>query len=122
MGPCAAHIGVGAAACPDRPDSAASRAYYAAFHGLTAFFALRGQTFTKHTAIRAAIHRDLVQTGIIKPDVARDYDFLLDLREAGDYGGVANVSTNDAGQAAAKAENFLGVLKGLCPELGTDDI
>jgi len=27
------------------PDSAASRAYYAAFHALAAMFALRGQTF-----------------------------------------------------------------------------
>jgi len=35
------------------PDSAASRAYYAAFHALTAAFALRGQTFSKHAAIRA---------------------------------------------------------------------
>jgi len=33
------------------PDSAVSRAYYAAFHALTALFALRGQSFTKHTAI-----------------------------------------------------------------------
>lgn len=41
------------------PDSAASRAYYAAFHALTAFFALRGRTFSKHAAIRAALHRDL---------------------------------------------------------------
>jgi len=32
------------------PDSAASRAYYAAFHALTALFALRGQTFSKHSA------------------------------------------------------------------------
>ena len=42
------------------PDSAASRAYYAAFHALTAFFALRGQTFSKHSAIRAALHRNFV--------------------------------------------------------------
>ncbi len=32
------------------PDSAASRAYYAAFHALTAMFALHGQTFTKHSS------------------------------------------------------------------------
>ena len=40
------------------PDSAASRAYYAAFHALTALFALRNQTFSKHSAIRAALHRE----------------------------------------------------------------
>ncbi|MBM3954939.1 MAG: HEPN domain-containing protein [Planctomycetes bacterium] len=37
------------------PDSAASRAYYAAFHGVTATLAGRGMEFTKHTAVRAAL-------------------------------------------------------------------
>ena len=46
------------------PDSAASRAYYAAFHGVTAVLACRGLSFTKHTAVRAALHRDLIQAGI----------------------------------------------------------
>ena len=44
-------------------DSAASRAYYAAFHAVTALFAGRRQTFAKHAGLRAAIHRDLVRTG-----------------------------------------------------------
>ena len=37
-------------------DSAASRAYYAAFHALTALFALRGLAFTRHAALRAALN------------------------------------------------------------------
>ncbi|MFM7521580.1 MAG: HEPN domain-containing protein [Planctomycetota bacterium] len=37
------------------PDSAASRAYYAAFHGVTATLAGRGMEFTKHAAVRAAL-------------------------------------------------------------------
>lgn len=45
------------------PDSAASRAYYAAFHGETAVLAYRGLSFTKYTAVRAALHRDLIQAG-----------------------------------------------------------
>jgi len=47
----------------DDPDSAASRAYYAAFHGVAALFAVEGKSFRKHTAIEAAVHRDLVNTG-----------------------------------------------------------
>ncbi|MBI3923169.1 MAG: HEPN domain-containing protein [Armatimonadetes bacterium] len=43
-------------------DDAASRAYYAAFHAVSALFATRGQVFSKHTAVRAAVHRDLVHT------------------------------------------------------------
>jgi len=59
------------------PDSAASRAYYAAFHALTALFGLRGQTFTKHSSLRAALHRDLVQPGLLSKESGKDYDFLM---------------------------------------------
>jgi uncharacterized protein (UPF0332 family) len=44
-------------------DGAASRAYYAAFHAVTALFALDGRIFTKHAALEAAVHRDLVKAG-----------------------------------------------------------
>ena len=50
------------------PDSSASRAYYAAFHGVTTVLAGRGMEFTKHTAVRAALHRDLIQTGLLSAD------------------------------------------------------
>ena len=39
------------------PDSAASRAYYAAFYAVSAWFALQGKTFTKHRALEAAGRR-----------------------------------------------------------------
>ena len=44
-------------------DGAASRAYYAAFHAVTALFSLEGRIFTKHSAVEAAVHRDLVKAG-----------------------------------------------------------
>ncbi len=74
------------------PDSAASRAYYAAFHALTALFALRGQSFSKHSAIRAALHRDLIRSGEWSANLGEAYEALSDLREKGDYGGVIRVS------------------------------
>ncbi len=53
------------------PDSAVSRAYYAAFHAINALFALRGQSFTKHSALRAAIHRELIHSGEWPPGIGR---------------------------------------------------
>ncbi len=99
------------------PDSAASRAYYAAFHALTTLFALRGQTFSKHSAIRAAMHRDLVQNGLLAADRGLDYDFLMDLRETGDYGGLMQVTPQNAQAAVDKAASFMDALKHLQPEL-----
>ena len=69
------------------PNSSASRAYYAAFHGLTAVFALHGQSFSRHSGIRAALHRDLVREGVLSEELGKHFDFLMDLREVGDYGG-----------------------------------
>jgi uncharacterized protein (UPF0332 family) len=43
------------------PDSAASRAYSAAFHAVSPLFALQDQACTKPRALKAAVYRDLVQ-------------------------------------------------------------
>ena len=98
------------------PDSAASRAYCAAFHGVTATLAGRGMEFTKHTAVRVALHRDLIQSGDLSVDLSRDYDFLLDLRETADYGGVAEASLASATKAIEKPRAILATLKTLLPD------
>ncbi len=100
------------------PDSSASRAYYAAFHGVTAVLAGRGMEFTKHTAVRAALHRDLIRSGALSADLGRDYDFLLDLRETADYGGVAEASLTSATKAIEKARKILATLEPLLPDGG----
>ncbi len=100
------------------PDSAASRAYYAAFHGVTAVLAARGLSFTKHTAVRAALHRDLIQAGLIPQELGRDYDFLLELRETADYGGVAEASRASAAKAIEKSRAILTAVEPLLPRDG----
>ena len=45
-------------------DAAASRAYYAAFYAVSASFALTDRFFRRHSAIEAAVHRDLVKGGV----------------------------------------------------------
>jgi len=96
------------------PNSAANRTYYAAFHAFTAFFASRGQTFTRHTTLRNAIHRDLVQTGLLPVSTGQDFDFLMDMREAGDYGGLIHVSPSDAQAAIETADRILALIIPMC--------
>ncbi len=99
------------------PDSAASRAYYAAFYAITALFGLRERTFTKHSALRAAVHRELIQNGQLPQELGQAYDFLLDMREIGDYGGLEEVSLEDAEMAIEKASSIIRAVADLCPEL-----
>ena len=89
------------------PESAASRAYYAAFHALTALFALRGQSFTKHAALRSALHKNLINTGDWAAELGKDYDLLIELRETGDYGGTTRVSEENACRAIEAAQRII---------------
>lgn len=89
------------------PESAVSRAYYAAFHALTALFAVRGQSFNKHAALRAALHKDLINTGQWPVELGKEYDFLMDLREISDYGGVDRVSDQNARRAVEAAKRII---------------
>ncbi len=99
------------------PDSAASRAFYAAYHAVTSLFALRGESFTKHSAVRAAVHRDLVNTGTWPAELGRAYDYLLDMRELGDYGGLMRVSPENAKTALEKSRRILEAVRQAQPEL-----
>lgn len=59
-------------------------------------------------AARSALHRALIQSEALSVDLGRDYDFLLDLREAADYGGVAEASLASATKAnPPPGRNFL---------------
>lgn len=98
------------------PDSAASRAYYAAFHAVTALFALRDKQFSRHSALRTAVHRDLIHTGEWSVELGQDYDFLLDLRETGDYGGLTQVSPEDAYSAVQTAARIIKAVEETIPE------
>ncbi|HUU09676.1 MAG TPA: HEPN domain-containing protein [Phycisphaerae bacterium] len=92
-------------------DGAASRAYYAAFYAVSALFALEGTTFTKHTSVAAAVHRDLVRAGRWGEDLGQAYSWLMRLRQTGDYGQGVRVRADEARQAIAKAASIVRATK-----------
>lgn len=97
------------------PDASASRSYYAAFHAVSACLLHRGASFTKHSAVEAAVHRDLVHAGIWPHELGADYSSLVALRSTGDYGGIDHVSEDDARQAVAAAERVVDAVGRLLP-------
>ncbi len=99
------------------PDDAASRAYYAAFHAVSAAFAVAGRTFRRHTALRAAVHRDWVKPGTWSVDLGADFDGLWKLRDLGDYGSTQHVTQDDAAQAARAARRIVAAIRERCPEI-----
>lgn len=99
------------------PDDAASRAYYAVFHAVSAAFAVQNKTFVKHSALRAAVHRDLIKTGLWSVDLGIAFDIVWKLRDTGDYGGITHVTEEEAGQAVEKAVQILNTIETTCPQL-----
>ena len=96
-------------------DGAASRAYYAAFHSVTGLFALEGRAFTKHAAVQAAVHRDLVKTGRWSADLGRDFDFCVELRGLGDYGTEMRVNAAQAKDVIDSARRILEAVRSVLP-------
>lgn len=96
-------------------DSAASRAYYAAFHGVTALFALEERVFTKHSGLEAAVHRDLVKVGRWSTDLGRDYSFCAEARGVGDYGTDVRMDAGQAAEALEASERILQAVRAALP-------
>ena len=92
------------------PDSAASRAYYAAFYAVSARFALEGKTFRKHSAVEATVHRDLVKAGIWPAELGQAYSQLSETRSIGDYGELEHVSEASSAEVIQLAADILGAI------------
>ncbi|MFH0980084.1 MAG: HEPN domain-containing protein [Planctomycetota bacterium] len=104
------------------PDAAASRAYYAAFYAVTALFILDGRTFTKHSSVEAAVHRDLIKPGKWPRELGTAFSWLFSLRQTGDYGGDLHVTLQEADTAVKTAGDILKVVsQSLFPSRSGDD-
>ena len=104
------------AVLPVSADAAASRAYYAAFYAVSALFAQDGTTFRRHSAVEAAVHRDLVRSGRWPAARGATYTRLFELRQTGDYGVAEHVTPEDARQALEAARQILSAVAKARPE------
>ena len=67
------------------PDISASRSYYAAFYAVSAYFALQGKAFRKHSGVEAALHRELVKPGVLDATVGEIYSRIVMIKEIVGY-------------------------------------
>ena len=100
---------------PVSADAAASRAYYAVFYAASAHFALNDQTFRRHSAVEAAVHRDLVNAGLITREAGQYYSNLARLRRTSDYGGPQHAGQPEAEAALQQATRFIKEVAALHP-------
>lgn len=106
-----------AEASSEHPDWAANRAYYAAFHAVSALFAVEGQYFKKHSGVRSAFHQHLIKTERLASELGREYDRLMELRGKADYGGVEHASPEEAEAALSAARRILRAVHDAHPDI-----
>lgn len=68
-----------------RYTTAVRNLYYSCFYALTAVLLKEGHIFKKHTAVKAALHKNLIKTGIVESDWGKFYNRIFDSRHEGDY-------------------------------------
>ncbi|HEY8079443.1 MAG TPA: HEPN domain-containing protein [Labilithrix sp.] len=86
---------------------AISRAYYAAFHYARALVLLTGEEPRTHGGLERLLHRDVVQPGLLAPDIAKLFSRLLKFRQDADYTAEFVFSANGAAEELAAAEAFV---------------
>jgi len=92
-------------------DSAINRLYYACFYAITAVLVLKGAKPRKHTAVRSAFNRDLVNSGVVPVDKAKVYNLLFDLRLAADYQDFFEANAESVRELSDESAELISILE-----------
>ena len=75
---------------------AASRAYYAVFHAISALHLASGNSFSSHAQLIGRFNKDFVRAGIFPPSFTRTLTRLFEDRQLGDYDATAEITPEQA--------------------------
>jgi len=86
---------------------AASRPYYAMFYVAEAILLGKGLSFSKHAAVVAAFGEHFVKAGIVPAHFHRYLIHAMEVRHAGDYGALDEVTPDESAEQIARAAEFV---------------
>lgn len=92
---------------------AVNRCYYAAFYAASAVLLAKGSRFAKHSGVRAAVHRDLVKTGLLSEEWGRFYDRLFQERQEADYIEFVEFEKDEVDEMIEATNRFVALLEPL---------
>ena len=90
---------------------AASRAYYAAFHAISALHLSRGQTFSSHAQLIGRFNKDFVRSGVFPPEYTRILTRLFEDRQLGDYDATTEIDRDQASQDVTDARRIVAAIQ-----------
>ena len=94
-----------------RYDDAVSRAYYAAFHAMTAALLSRDLSYSSHGQVIGAFNREFIKTGVFPKKFSSIIQALFDDRQIGDYGILVKISKRTTLEHIKKAEMMIEAIR-----------
>lgn len=89
---------------------ASSRAYYGAFHAVSAVLLSRGETYSSHAQVLGRFNKEFVHPGIFPKEFTTVLTRLYEDRQSGDYDFVAGVSESEARQDVIDAHRIVDAI------------
>ncbi|WPL19392.1 HEPN domain protein [Thiorhodovibrio winogradskyi] len=86
---------------------AASRAYYAAFHAISALHLSRGNSFSSHAQSIGQFNKDFVRTGVFPSEFTATLTRLFEDRQSGDYDLAGVITEEEAKRDVGDARRIL---------------
>ena len=96
-----------------RNTTAVRDLYYACFYALTAVLPNKGQSFKKHTDVKAALHENLIRTGVVDPEWGNFYNRIFDSRHEGDYQPLRTFDAEEVKQYLNEGAGFIAQMQRL---------
>ena len=93
------------------PGDASSRAYYAAYHAITAVLAHAGKSFSSHAQALGAFNREFVKPGAFPPDTFRKIQRLFEDRQTADYDWNVSLDRETALEDVTAADWLVGACR-----------
>ncbi len=90
---------------------AVSRAYYAAFHAVSALHLAAGNSFSSHAQLIGRFNKDYVRTSLFAPVFTRTLTRLFEDRQLGDYDAAAAITPERAAQDIADAQALVDAIR-----------
>jgi len=94
-----------------RLSFAVNRLYYSMFYAMTAILTVKGETYSKHSGVRAVLHRDFIKTGEIDLEIGKLYDELFNARHQADYTPLIEFEEKVINRQIKEVENAVVKLK-----------
>jgi len=94
-----------------------NRLYYACFYATSAWLLTRNLSTSKHGYLRSLLHKELVKTGLLPPEMGEHFDLLFNNRQKGDYADMVVFEANKVAGWRAPTETFVSRIEGLISDL-----